>query len=107
MSGPLSFALLSLATILCGIGMALLALSQDRNWRAVGVGHPRAGYMRGLGWAVLSASLAPIFFRDGPSFAALIWPMLIAACAITVAMVLTYRPGWLRPLAALFFRNET
>lgn len=86
--------------------MALLALSQDRNWRTVGLAQARAPYGRGLGWAFLTASLVPVLLRDGLSFAALLWPMLIAASAIGVAMILAYRPALLRPLARIACVNE-
>ena len=98
MSIAASLGFLALASALCLVGMATLALTQDRNWRRVDTGGSPAGWARPTGWALVIAALAVCIIRDGPSFAALIWPMLAAGAALAVGMVLAYRPQWLSPL---------
>ncbi|MEM1106963.1 MAG: DUF3325 domain-containing protein [Pseudomonadota bacterium] len=94
MSLAVSLALLALAISLCLAGMVLLAFSLNRNWRDVGMKTPVWPRARMVGWGLVFASLAATIARDGPSFAALIWPMLIAGAAILIGMVLAYRPAW-------------
>ena len=97
---PLAHALLLVAAgTLSLAGCALLALSQTRNWRTViGQGAPPP-VMRRLGWICVGLALVVCVIRDGGSFAALLWPLLLAGGAFAVAMMLAYRPDWLRPLA--------
>lgn len=94
--------MLLLGLVLCFVGCALLALSQQRNWRTV-TGDKKANppNVAALGWMFVSAALIPCVLRDGGSFAALLWPLLFAAGAMVVAMTLAYRPRWLLPLARL------
>ena len=76
-------------------GCGMLALSQDRHWsRAFGAPAQTTtkSYLKWGGWALVVASLVFCTLRDGGSFAALLWPMLIALGAISVAMVLAYLP---------------
>ena len=53
----LSSGLLLLAGATCWLGMALLALSQPRNWRTVGLGGEIESYARRLGWGLVVMSL--------------------------------------------------
>lgn len=89
------------AFVLCFAGCVLLALSQRRNWRLVSDDKrgkpPRTA---AIGWSLVLLGLPPCILRDGGSFAALLWPLVFAAAAIGVAMVLAYRPSWLRFVAA-------
>ncbi|MEM9057577.1 MAG: DUF3325 domain-containing protein [Pseudomonadota bacterium] len=90
---------LALAVALSVPGMALLALSQTQHWRKVGTTRSSPRAARPLGWSLTLAALAVCILRDGMSLAALIWPMLVAASAVTVALTLAFVPGALRPLA--------
>ena len=84
------------------LGCALLALSQSRNWRKVS-GDSKTDPLRSVraGWALVMLALLPCVLRDGGSFAALLWPLLFACGAMTTALLLTYKPQWLRPLARI------
>lgn len=104
----LSLLLLAGAFSICAGGMAFLALSQPRNWRTVGVASPVWPHLRRAGWGLVLLSLAMTILREGPSFAALVWPMLCAAAAMLVGFTLAYRPQWLKPMATVFSqRSET
>lgn len=87
------------------LGLALLALSQDRHWRAVGgarpVGRPTVVLVRVVGYVLLLASLAVLLVRDGAGFGALLWSCLLMAAAFVVTATLTWRARWLRPLARI------
>lgn len=100
MNPALAIGLLVLAYALCVVGCALLAFSQTRNWRLV-MGDRKAQPPRTavVGWLFILIAVIPCIVRDGGSFAALLWPLVFAAGAMSVAMVLTYRPEWLKPLA--------
>jgi hypothetical protein len=83
-------------------GCACLALSQERHWKAVIGTAPQARRpFRVAGWALLGLSLACCILFDGASFAALLWPLLVMLAALATAAVLTWRPGFFRPLARL------
>ncbi len=83
-------------------GCAWLALAMEGHWQQV---HARAGpapavqwLLRVLGAAGLLVSLGLCFAADRPSMAVLVWVMLLAAGASSVAMALAWRPTWLRCL---------
>lgn len=99
MSFLLGFLLLALAVLAALIGCAWLALSQSRHWRTViGVGKAHA-VTRPVGWGLIGLSLIFCAARDGASFAALLWPLLLAGAAFTVAMTLAYNPRTLSIIA--------
>jgi hypothetical protein len=85
----------------CAGGIAL-ALCQARNWRAV-TGERDLGAIarlaRVIGWCLVFASLAFCVVRDGWSFAALLWPLLLGAAAAFIALTLAFRPQWMKPFA--------
>jgi hypothetical protein len=96
-------ALFLAAAFTAWLGCACLALSQERHWKAVtGGAPPRTKSLRITGWLLVAASLALCIARDGGSFAALMWPLLLAGGALATAALLTWRPAWLRPLAWAF-----
>ena len=101
MSAIVAIALLVLAFTLCLLGCVLLALSQPHHWRAVlndrKADPPKVAW---LGWLLVVAALIPCILRDGGSFAALLWPLILAVCAFSTAMTLTYRPSWLGIVSA-------
>jgi hypothetical protein len=85
------------------VGFALLALSQARHWRAIGVGPPlprmAAIIVRAFGFALLSLALPIALWRDGADFGSLLWGVLLSVAACAVTLTLTWHPGWLKPLA--------
>ena len=85
-------------------GFALLALSQRRHWtRAIGEGEPpprQARRLRVAGYALLAVAFVLAVLRDGASFGIVLWASVISVAAIAVALTLTWRPRWVRALAA-------
>lgn len=103
MSSVLSFVILILVLLL---GFALLALSQDRNWRLVAVAAPplsrsRKIALRIAGYALLALGLSLALWRDGPGFGSLMWGTLISLAACAITMVLSWRAHWMTPLASV------
>jgi hypothetical protein len=95
---------LLIAYATCVVGFAWLALSMTPHWQQVrGATLPARGAviaLRMIGAAGIAASLAACLMADHPAMAALVWIMLLAAAAKTVAFLLTWQPRWLRPLVA-------
>ncbi len=95
--------LLALALGSAALGFALLALALPRHWedstgeRVDAVPARRA--MRGAGASLLVLSLAACLLRDGASFGALLWVLILFGAAAGVALVLAWVPQWLLPLA--------
>lgn len=95
---------LLLAAALAFSGMAWLALAMEVHWGQVMHQHadeaqrPRKR-LRALGVAALLLSLMACGAADRPSMAVLVWTMLLAASALSVAMMLSRRPRWLAPWA--------
>lgn len=85
------------------VGLALLALSQTRHWAAVAGSAPRGRarvvVLRTGGGAMIAVSLLLALYRDGMGFGSLLWATALSAAALAVALTLTWRPGFLRPLA--------
>ena len=102
--------LLLLATIiLCVSGMAWLALAMDVHWKQVNTGMPSLKNVRKLrivGYAALFISLVCCLVVDHPTMASLVWIMLLAGSALTIAFTLSWRPHWLRVFAAPFTREN-
>ncbi|MEO0421955.1 MAG: DUF3325 domain-containing protein [Pseudomonadota bacterium] len=97
--------LLALASGSCLLSASLLALSQQRNWRAVTAApYPSAirSTARPLAYGLMGLALMLCVARDGGSFAALLWPLLLGAAGLAVTLVIAYRPRWLRPLTCPF-----
>lgn len=91
---------LLLAAALSFSGMVWLALAMEVHWGQVMHRHadealgPRRR-LRALGAAALLLSLLACLTADRPSMAVLVWVMLLAVAAASVAMVLSRRPRWL------------
>ena len=86
---------------LCALsGMARLALAMPVHWQQVhGAAAPDARASRRLrigGGSALLAALLLCLAADHVSMAALVWVMLVSASALCVAVLLAYRPRWLR-----------
>jgi hypothetical protein len=86
-------------------GFALLALSQRKHWTLItGSTMCPLSVVRGFragGSVLLALSFAVALWRDGVSFGALLWSIVISVAAIAVAFTLTWRPHWLRRIATL------
>jgi len=95
--------LLLTASVLTGVtGMAWLALAMEVHWAQVCRQPLPANAvlrLRILGGAALLASLVLCLLVDHASMAALVWVMALTAGALTVALLLTWRPHWLVWLA--------
>ena len=83
------------------IGCICLALSQTRHWRNTAASAAAPPWLRPLGFAAILFALFACFARDGASFAALVWPLVFAVTAFLTAMLLAFRPHWLRLLTRL------
>jgi len=91
---------LLLASALSLTGMAWLALAMEVHWGQVMHRHAEdaTGTRRVLRWVgalALLLSLLACLAADRPSMAVLVWVLLLAGAAFTVAMVLSRRPRWL------------
>jgi hypothetical protein len=80
-------------------GFACLALAMPDHWARAGGAvedHARRGRrLRLAGALMLCVALAICIWRDGASFGAILWVILLTASAIGVALTLTWRPRWL------------
>lgn len=83
-------------------GMGWLALAMEVHWEQAfgpgGLAPARSRLLRALGVLGLAVALALCLAVDHASMAVLVWVMALAAAALTVAMALSRRPHWLRPL---------
>lgn len=83
------------------IGMGWLALSMSQHWQQVqDTSLPPAKLLRALAAVALLTSLFLCLWVDHPSIAVLVWVMVISASAFLVAMLLAWRPRWLKPLVS-------
>lgn len=92
--------LLVVAALCALAGMARLALAMPVHWQqAQGTAKLESRAARRLrigGGAGLFAALLLCLAADHVSMAALVWLMLLSASAVSVAVLLAYRPRWLR-----------
>lgn len=93
---------LSLAYVTCVAGFGWLALAMETHWQQVRatVAPPDgpARVLRVLGALALAVGLGVCLHADRASMAALVWVMLLAAAALTVAFTLSWCPRLLAPL---------
>jgi hypothetical protein len=98
-------------------GMAWLALAMDVHWGQVmhrsapaPAPAPAAArlrpVLRTLGAAALALALAACLKADRPSMAVLVWVMLLAGSAVTVALLLARQPALLRVMFPLRLRDS-
>jgi len=93
-----------IAFVLCYLACALFALAQPPHWRAVTqAASPGSapGRTKDLATLLLAGALAWLLLTEGAGFGVLLWVMLGSAAAMTLSLTLSWRPGWLRPLARL------
>lgn len=96
---------LALALAASFLGMSWFALAMKAHWRqAIGRDTPPATalVLRGLGALAIAASLALCLTVDHVSMASLVFVMTLAASALAVAILLSWRP---RVLAWLVLRR--
>lgn len=99
----MSAALLISALLAAFLGSASLALSQRKHWQVVTSSSSTPGQApRRAGWSLLGASFLLTILRDGASFGALFWPMLLGLSVMVTALLMTWAPQALRPLARSF-----
>jgi hypothetical protein len=95
---------LALAYLACTAGFGWLALAMDVHWQQACRARPLtaggASVLRGLGLVGIATSLLACLRADHASMAALVWVLMLAASALSVALLLTW---WPRALAALTF----
>lgn len=97
--------MIMLTACLVFAGCMSLALSQDRNWKTVAATAPAGraqAAARFVGWVLLGATLAISVSVAGPGFAVLMWTLQIAVASFIVAMMLSFRPGSLRPVVRAY-----
>lgn len=99
--------LLLAAGLMTLLGLALLALSQERHFEHVfHKNRPSAPVPTAHTAIILIATILSLplcIASQGASFGCLLWVLLVCAAAMTVALLLTWRPCWLRCLRYLFF----
>lgn len=91
------------ACVLLLLGMALLALSQERHRARVFESNMPVAHnlraQRATGFIATCLGLPACIASQGASFGSLLWVLLLSAAVLAVALTLTWRPQWLRPLA--------
>ena len=86
-------------------GLGWLALAMNSHWKQVRQGLPSATtvrVLRSLGGIALFVSLLLCLSVDHASMASLVWIMLLAVAAMTIAFTLTLRPHLLALLIVWF-----
>lgn len=77
-------------------GFAALALAMPRHKAQLS---PKAArWWRPIGWVLTLGSFIPCVLEAGFSLALTAWLGVLSLAAFSVAMALTYRPHWLRPV---------
>lgn len=93
----------SLAVLSASIaGMGWLAMSMPAHARQIwGSARPPIGalVLRGIGATSLMLALALCLYLDHASIAVLVWVMAASVAGMVVALLLAWRPHWLRLLA--------
>lgn len=96
-----------IAAVLTAIlSMGWLALSYESHWQQVfpkSASKPGLKHLKAAGWAGLLVSAVCSLAADHPSMAVLVWVMLLALAAMTIAMILSRRPTLLRMICPPFF----
>lgn len=95
------------AIFLTLLGMACLSLSLPSHWRQVTgmeTSLPSAAErlrLRVVGYCSLAVAFLLCLAADHPSMAVLVWVMLLALAAKSVASILSWRQHWLKPLLSV------
>lgn len=94
-----SFLLLCLGSLIAFAACALLALSQRKHVVTVfgRNGQPPLGRAtRPVGWTLLVAALGPCLLGELRGFAVLFWLFAILCAAQAVALLIAFKPSWLK-----------
>lgn len=94
--------LLTVAVLASATGMGWLALSMPAHAQQVWGRVPStlaSRTLRVLGGLGVMLALALFLAADHATMAVLVWIMSLTGAALAVALVLSWRPGWLRMLA--------
>lgn len=87
------------------LGFALLASSQTKYRHAMALTRapspPVLRLRRGVGALLLLAALVLTGLSNGPSFGTVLWLLMLSLAALTVALVLAWRPRWLTAIAQM------
>lgn len=86
------------------LGLACLALAQDKHWKTLGNHSRRQAWVAPIGWCSLTLSLLLAWVYQGAAFGSLIWLFLLPPSGYALAFMLAWRPQWLQPLARLLSR---
>lgn len=98
------------AIFLTLLGMACLSLSLPSHWRQVtGIENSLPSpserlRLRVVGYCSLAVAFLLCLAADHPSMAVLVWVMLLAVAAKSIASILSWRQHWLKPLLSVFSR---
>lgn len=91
--------LLLLAVVSCFLAMSWFALSMKAHWRQLRARAERpAALLRSSAVVALMVSFLLCLTADHPSIAVLVWVMALTGSALSVAMLLAWRPRWLAAL---------
>lgn len=88
------------------LSMGWLALCYETHWQQVFPGSadkPVSLRLKAFGRGFLVLSALFCLAADHPSMAVLVWVMLLAVSAMTIAMILSRRPTLLRVICPAFF----
>lgn len=86
------------------LGLACLALTQDKHWKLLSIHSRRQAWVAPIGWGSLALSLLLAWTSQGAPFGSLIWLLLLPPSGCALALTLAWRPQWLRPLVRLLSR---
>lgn len=86
------------------LGLACLALAQDKHWKTLSVHSRRQAWVAPIGWGSLALSLLLTWVYQGLAFGSLIWLLLLPPCGYALAFILAWRAQWLRLLTRLLSR---
>lgn len=88
------------------LGLACLALAQDKHWQALGLLGQRHPWGSLIGCCSLALSLLLAWAARGAAFGSLIWLLLLPPSGYALAFTLAWRPQWLRPLGKVLIRAQ-
>lgn len=83
------------------IGLACLALAQQKHWQTLQLHGSCPVRVAPIGWAAMALSLLLTWASLGVAFGSLIWLLLLPPSGYALVFTLAWRPQWLQPLARL------
>ncbi|MCQ4261800.1 DUF3325 family protein [Stutzerimonas stutzeri] len=100
----LDLLLIASLLVLYLLGLACLALAQDKHWKTLNLCSQRQAWVVPIGWGSLALSLLLAWAYQGVAFGSLMWVLLLPPSGYVMVFILAWRPQWLRPLARLLSR---